>query len=167
MTKIKNLDDLFQHEILDLLSAEDQAITALPKMRDKASSDELKKAFEDHLQETKEQKKRLETIVSKHNMQGKNACEAMQGLVKEAQELMNEDIDPEVLDAGLIGEAQRIEHYEIAGYGTAITFARMLGHQDAVELLQKTLDEEKEADQKLTSIAESNVNRRARGGRAA
>jgi ferritin-like metal-binding protein YciE len=167
MAKIKNLQDLFQHEILDLLSAETQLVSALPKMAEKASDKELKNAFKSHLEETKKQKERLEKVVSTLNLNGSNTCEAMKGLIKEGKEIMDADVDADTMDAALIAAAQRVEHYEIAGYGTVCTYAKMLGHEDAHKLLNETLQEEKKADQKLTKIAEDHVNRRARGDRAA
>lgn len=160
-SKLNNLEDLFKHEIQDLYSAEMQILEALPKMEEKASGDELKKALRAHLEETKQQKQRLEEVCEELNCspQGKT-CKAMQGLIREAQEMMKENADPEVMDAALIAEQQRIEHYEISGYGTACTFAERLGYKDVKKKLGETLEEEKKTDEKLTKIA-SKVNQKA------
>jgi len=154
--KIETLQELFIDELKDLYSAETQIIKALPKMIKNANSDELREAFEEHLEQTKGHVDRLDQILGELDAspRGKK-CKGMEGLLEEAKELMEEDIEPEVLDAGLISEAQRIEHYEIAGYGTVRTYAELLGLDEAAKLLQQTLDEEKETDRKLTSIAES------------
>lgn len=154
--KIETLQELFIDELKDLYSAETQIIKALPKMIKNANSDELRDAFEEHLEQTKGHVDRLDQIFGELNAspRGKK-CKGMEGLIEEGKELMEEDIEPEVLDAGLISMAQRIEHYEIAGYGTVRTYAELLGLDEAAKLLQQTLDEEKETDRKLTSIAES------------
>jgi ferritin-like metal-binding protein YciE len=161
--KIKSFDDLFHHELKDLYSAEKQLLKALPKMAKAATNEDLKEAFESHLQETEGQLERLEKIMSQLGVSTARVekCKAMEGLVEEGKEIMEEDLDPQLLDAALICAAQRVEHYEIAGYGCARTFAQMLGHDDIVELLQATLDEEGNADKKLTEIAESFVNQEA------
>ncbi|HYO25005.1 MAG TPA: ferritin-like domain-containing protein [Lacipirellulaceae bacterium] len=157
--KLDSFDALFLHELQDLYSAEKQLIAALPKMAKKASSEELKGAFEKHLEQTKGQQERLETIFKDLELStGRHKCKAMEGLIEEASELMKEDAEPGVLDAALIGAAQRVEHYEIAGYGTARTFAEMLGHTDAAQLLQETLDEEKDTDVLLTELALTTIN---------
>jgi ferritin-like metal-binding protein YciE len=154
--KEAKFDELFREELEDLYDAEKQIIQALPKMAEAASSEELKSAFEEHLEQTKEQVKRLDkafkTIGAKP--QGKT-CEGMQGLLKEGQRMITEIPRSAVLDAAIIGAAQKVEHYEIAGYGTARTMAEMLGQQDVAELLEETLDEEKATDDTLTEIAES------------
>jgi ferritin-like metal-binding protein YciE len=154
--KIESLQELFIDELKDLYSAETQIIKALPKMIKNANSDELRGAFEEHLQQTKGHVGRLEQIFGDLNAspRGKK-CKGMEGLIDEAKELMEEDTEPEVLDAGMISMAQRVEHYEIAGYGTVRTYAELLGMDEAANLLQQTLDEEKETDRKLSSIAES------------
>jgi ferritin-like metal-binding protein YciE len=154
--KIESLQELFIDELKDLYSAENQIIKALPKMAKNSESDELRSAFEEHLEQTKGQVERLDQIFEELDVtpRGKK-CKGMEGLIEEGKELMEEDVEPEVLDAGLIGAAQRVEHYEIAAYGTARTHAELLKMDNAVKLLQETLDEEKETDQKLTSIAES------------
>lgn len=157
--KLDSFDSLFLHELQDLYSAEKQIIAALPKMAKKASSEELRNAFEKHLEQTKEQAARLEKIFKDLELPpGRHKCKAMEGLIEEGSELLKEDAEPAILDAAMIGAAQRIEHYEIAGYGTARTFAEMLGHTEAAELLQHTLDEEKDTDQLLTELALTSVN---------
>jgi len=154
--KIETLQELFIDELKDLYSAETQIIKALPKMIKNANSDELRGAFEEHLEQTKGHVDRLDQIFGELNASPKGKkCTGMEGLLEEGKELMAEDIEPEVLDAGLISAAQRVEHYEIAGYGTVRTYAELLGLDEAAKLLQETLDEEKETDRKLTSIAES------------
>jgi ferritin-like metal-binding protein YciE len=161
--KIKSFEDLFHHELKDLYSAEKQLTKALPKMAKAATNADLKEAFESHLQETEGQLERLEKILGQLGVSTARVekCKAMEGLIEEGKEILEEDLDPQLLDAALICAAQRVEHYEIAGYGCARTFAQMLGHDDIVELLQATLDEEGNADKKLTEIAESFVNEEA------
>jgi len=152
--KMESLKELFVEELQDLYSAETQITKALPKMAKAATSPALKDAFESHLEETREQIKRLDQIFESlgENSKGKT-CEGMKGLLKEGDELMKEDADPEVMDAGLIAAAQRVEHYEMAGYGTVRTYAELLGEDDAVSLLETTLKEEKAADSKLSKVA--------------
>jgi ferritin-like metal-binding protein YciE len=154
-----SLKDLYIDELKDLYNAESQLLKALPRLARKASSPDLKAAFEEHLGQTEGQVNRLEKIFKKlgEKPTGKT-CKAMKGLVEEGKEIIEEDGDESVLDAALIGAAQKVEHYEIAGYGTARTFASMLGEDDAMELLQATLDEEAATDKKLTALAESLVN---------
>ena len=154
-----SLKDLYVEELKDLYNAENQLLKALPRLAKKASSPDLKAAFEEHLGQTEGQVNRLEKIFKSlgEKPTGKT-CKAMKGLVEEGKEIIEEDGDNSVLDAALIGAAQKVEHYEIAGYGTARTFASMLGEEDAVELLQETLDEEAATDKKLTALAESLVN---------
>jgi ferritin-like metal-binding protein YciE len=124
-----------------------------------ATNPDLKAGFEEHLEQTREQVERLEEIFSALEISSRGAkCAAMEGLIEEGSQLIEEDLDEEVRDAALIGAAQKVEHYEIAGYGTLVTYARQLGHTDAEKLLQQTLDEEKETDQKLTELAESGIN---------
>lgn len=162
MTKLKNLDDLFQHEIKDLYSAEKQLIQALPKMAESATDPKLKQQFEQHLEQTKAQKERIEKVCELLSISpGRIKCEAMEGLIKEGQELIAEDADPEVKDAGLIASAQRIEHYEISGYGTAVHFAERLGHAEAQQLLSETLKEEQTADTLLNKLAKGYINQKA------
>ena len=157
-----SFDDLFSHQLEDVYDAENQLIDALPKMADASSSSELKNAFNTHLMQTREHAKRLEQVF---NMLGKEptrtTCPAMKGLVKEGSEVVGATGDGRVKDAGLIAAAQRVEHYEIAAYGTLRTLAQQLGRQDVAQLFQKTLDEEGETDKKLTRIATSGVNQQA------
>jgi ferritin-like metal-binding protein YciE len=159
--KLETLHDLFVNELKDLFSAENQLTKALPKMAKAAASDELRTAFEDHLTETENQIERLETIAKELNvsLKGKK-CKAMQGLIEEGSEVIDEDAEDAVKDAALIAAAQKVEHYEMAGYGTVRTFAELLGMQEAANLLQETLDEEGAADKKLTEIAQ-NINSQA------
>jgi len=157
--KLDTLKKLYVEELRDVYNAENQLLKALPKMAKGASSDELKDAFETHLEQTKGHVERLDEIFEalgeKHT--GKT-CKAMQGLIEEGSEMLEEEGEESVIDAGLIGAAQRVEHYEIAAYGTLRTFAELLGEEDAVELLQQTLDEEGETDKLLTDLAEDIVN---------
>jgi ferritin-like metal-binding protein YciE len=153
--KMESLQELFVKELQDLYSAENQITEALPKMAKAASSAELKAGFEQHLDQTKGQVKRLEQIFEQLGTSAKgDKCKGMEGLLKEGEELMDEDAEPEVLDAGLIAAAQKVEHYEIASYGTVRTYANLLGMSKAANLLEQTLNEEKETDSKLTDIAE-------------
>lgn len=164
MEKIKNLEDLFRHQLKDIYNAETQLINALPKMQEKAAGEDLRKAFSEHLEETKEHKKRLEEVgrtVGLDDLSGET-CDAMKGLIREAESLISEDAEKDVLDAGIIADAQRIEHYEISAYGTLAHYAKSLNHRDAAELLQKTLDEESAADRKLNDIAVNNINKKAK-----
>ncbi len=162
MTKLKNLEDLFHHEIKDLYSAEKQLIQALPKMAESATDPKLKQQFEQHLEQTKAQKERIEKVCELLGISpGRMKCEAMEGLIKEGQELIAEDADPEVKDAGLIASAQRIEHYEISGYGTAVHFAERLGLAEAQQLLSETLKEEQTADTLLNKLAKGYINQKA------
>ncbi len=160
---MKKLQDLFEHQLKDLYSAESQLIKALPKMAEAASDSKLKKAFEDHLKETENQLKRLEEICKELDIKPTGEkCKAMEGLIKEAESFIKEDADKEVKDAGLIAEAQRVEHYEISGYGTATRYAKELGHDKIAEKLHKTLEEEYGADEKLNKMAEGRLNRKAK-----
>lgn len=157
--KLESLQDLLVHELKDLYSAENQLVKALPKMTKAAESEDLKAAFEEHLDQTKTQIERLETIFEELGVSPKGKkCKAMEGLIEEGSELISEDAEPSVKDAALIAAAQKVEHYEIAGYGCARTYAQLLGMDKAAELLQETLDEEGETDKKLTELAESVVN---------
>ncbi len=160
--KLKNLDALYIEQLKDLYSVETQLISALPKMVKAASSPDLQKAFEAHLEQTKEHKQRLEQIFQglDYKPTGKK-CKGIEGIIEEAEELLKQDVDADTLDAGLIGAAQHAEHYEMAGYGTVRTWARALGYNDAADLLQRTLDEEGDADKKLTKLAESHINAEA------
>jgi len=157
--EMETLHDLFIDELKDLYHAEGQLTKALPKMAKAATHPELKKAFETHLVETKAQIDRLEEVFKllDEPVKGK-LCHAMKGLIEETTELLGEDAADDVLDAGLIACAQRVEHYEIAGYGTVRTYAKLMGHMDVAKLLQQTLDEEGATDKKLTKLAESSIN---------
>jgi ferritin-like metal-binding protein YciE len=155
MSKLNSLQDLLIHELKDLYSAETQLVKALPKMAKAATSSDLKAGFEKHLEETKVHAERLEEIMDQFDESPKGkTCKAMKGLIAEGEETIGEDAEDSVKDAALIAAAQRVEHYEIAGYGTARTFAQLLGHKDAAELLQATLDEEAATNEALTALAE-------------
>jgi len=162
---MKTLQDLLVDQLKDLYSAETQLVKALPKMAKVASSDELRAGFETHLGETEGQVERLEQIAERMeiSLRGKK-CAAMEGLVEEAKELISEKPDENVLDAGLIAAAQKVEHYDIASYGCARTWAQQLGLEDVAELLEETLEEEKATDQKLNDLAMSMVNQQAEMG---
>jgi len=149
----KSLDDVLHDQVLDLVSAEKQLVAALPKVADAATSPELKDAITEHLEETKAHVKRLEEVQGMLGISGSMTCKAMQGLVAEGEEVIGKGGDPTAKDAAIIAGAQRIEHYEIAAYGTARTLANELDHGDAAKLLGQTLDEESAADKLLTKIA--------------
>lgn len=156
--KIHSLDELFEHDLEDLLSAEQQLVEALPKMAEAASSPALKTAFQDHLKQTRNHVSRIEKAFKKLGKEPKAVtCKGMQGLIKEGEEIIKNATDPAVMDAGLIGAAQRVEHYEIAGYGTARAHAETLGHMEIAALLQTTLDEEGAANRLLTQLAEGRM----------
>jgi ferritin-like metal-binding protein YciE len=156
------LHELFLDELADVYNAEQQLTKALPKMAKAAESDELREAFESHLEETKEHASRLEEVASKLGESLKRkTCAAMKGLIEEADDLKKEQEDSPALDAALIAASQKVEHYEIASYGTLVAWAERMGHDEAAELLQQTLEEEKSADEKLTSVAEKSANQRA------
>jgi ferritin-like metal-binding protein YciE len=166
--KLNNLHDLFVHQVKDLYSAEKQLTAALPKMAKAATNPDLKEAFEVHLEETENHINRLEQIFEELDISARAPkCAAMEGLIKEGKELMAEDAEPHVLDAGLIASAQRVEHYEMAGYGCARTFAEGLGYTKLAKILQQTLDEEGATDKKLTEIAISHINCEAMAGAGA
>ncbi len=158
MPVMKSLTQLMGDELKDLFSAENQLVAALPKMAKKAASETLKKAFTSHLKETEGHVKRLETIGKMLDLKlsGKK-CKAMEGLIEEGKEVLEEEGEPSLIDAALIGAAQRVEHYEMAAYGATRAMAESLGHKKIVDLLQQTLDEEGAADKKLTQIAEEEV----------
>jgi ferritin-like metal-binding protein YciE len=173
MKEMTNLKDLLKHELEDLYSAEEQIIDGLPGMIEKAGNKELKKSLSDHLKVTREQKSRLEKIKkllgSQENEEdrgffarlfsgGSHHCKAMEGLIKEGEKIMDQPMEPEVRDAAIIGAAQKIEHYEISGYGTAKAYAMQLGLDEVVDLIDQTLEEEYEADDLLTELAVTNVN---------
>jgi len=157
--KLDTLQKLYTEELRDLYNAENQLLKALPKMAKAASSEELKGAFEKHLEQTKGHVERLEQVFEELDESPKGkTCRAMKGLIQEGSELLEQDGDESVRDAGIIVAAQKVEHYEIAGYGSARTFAHLLGQNKAAELLQNTLDEESETDELLTRLAESVIN---------
>ncbi len=160
--KLESLKDLYLEQLKDLYSAETQLLDALPKMADGASAPDLKQAFSEHLRQTQEHVRRLERIFQTlgENPKG-HTCEGMKGLVREGDQMLKMKGEPAVLDAGLIAAAQRVEHYEIAGYGTVRTYAELLGFDDQVALLERTLDEEEQTDELLTRLAESHVNEEA------
>lgn len=174
MEKMNDLKDLLRHEIEDLYSAEEQIIKALPSMIEKANNATLKNSLAEHLEVTQGQKKRLDQVQKLMGEKserkkglfaglfgGKHECKAMKGIIDEANAIMAEDMNPEVMDAAIIASAQKVEHYEITSYGTARSFARELGLTKVQELLQATLDEEYEADNLLTVLAESSINQEA------
>ncbi len=153
--KLETLKDFYIHELQDLYHAEARLIDALPKMAKKASNEQVRTAFNEHLEETREQKKRLERILHDLNVRpGGMKCEAIEGLIKESEHVLKADGDGSTIDAGLLAMGNRIEHYEIAGYGAARAHAAELGLRDHVDILQQTLDEEGNADKKLTALAE-------------
>ncbi len=158
-----NLRELFVHEIKDLYSAEDQLLNVFPELQKNASDQELRGALDSHMKETVTHKKRLEEICKDLNTDPAGEhCSAMEGIIKELHGFLRKDHAKEVKDAGLIAEAQRMEHYEIAGYGTAARYAKELGFKDMAEKLHKTLEEERAADEKLTKLAERRLNREAK-----
>jgi ferritin-like metal-binding protein YciE len=161
--KLETLKDLYIHELKDLYSAEKQIIKALPKMVKAATNKQLAAGFKEHLEQTKEHVARLERILEGHDESTRGPkCEGMEGLLKEGEEMIREDAEEEVRDAGLIAAAQRVEHYEMAGYGCARTYAELLEDQEAAQLLQTTLTEESDTDKKLTQLAKSSINVAAR-----
>jgi ferritin-like metal-binding protein YciE len=154
--ELETLHDLYIHELKDLYSAETQIIKALPKMIKAATSPKLAAGFKTHLEETREHATRLEKILKNHDESIRGPkCKGMEGVIKEGAEMIEEDAEDDVRDAGLISAAQRVEHYEMAGYGTARTYAQLLGDKQSAKLLQKTLDEEGATDRKLTTLASS------------
>ncbi len=157
--RFNSLDDLFQHELRDLYDAEQRLTEALPKMAEKATNPELKRAFEKHLRQTEKHVERLESVFEHRGAQADRLkCDAMVGLIKEGSNVISAEGNTDALDAALIAAAQKVEHYEISGYGTARALARQLHDDYSAELLEQTLDEEKETDQKLTEIAVGSVN---------
>ena len=159
---IKTFDDLFVHQLQDVYYAEQQILSALPKMIEKATAPELKQAFEHHLKETEEHVRRVEEVFELHGSDAKAAkCPAINGIISEANEVAGDISDKEVLDAALIASAQAVEHYEITRYGTLIAWARQLGRNDCASVLERTLKEERTADSKLNALAEGGVNRKA------
>src|SRR5688500_2930227 len=162
MAEAGTLHDAFIDELRDTYDAERQLTKALPKLAKAASSPELRDAFESHLEETKNQIERLESVFASldEKVRGKH-CDGIAGIIEEGSAIMKEDFDDSTMDACLIAAGQRAEHYEIAAYGTLVAWAKAMGHTDAVDRLQETLDEEKAADEKLTSLAEAGINQEA------
>jgi ferritin-like metal-binding protein YciE len=157
--ELQTLKDLYIKELKDLYSAEKQIIRALPKMVKAASNEQLASGFKEHLEQTKEQAVRLEEILKSHGQSTRGPkCKGMEGVLKDGEEMIKEEADDEVRDAGLISAAQHVEHYEMAGYGCARTYAKLVGDKNGAELLQKTLAEESETDKKLTKLATSVIN---------
>jgi len=160
--KLESLKDLYLEQLRDLYSAETQLVDALPKMAEAATAPDLKKGFNDHLRQTQEHVRRLERVFKDLNEDPKGeTCEGMKGLIKEGSEMAKMKGEDAARDAGLIAAAQRVEHYEIAAYGTVRTYAELLGHDQHVSLLEKTLNEEEETDERLTQLAESHINEEA------
>jgi len=160
--KITSLEEILEDELKDIYSAENQLIKALPKMAKAAQSNDLRTAFEKHLEETRTHAQRIEDLCNDLNIKPRGKkCIGMEGLIEEGKEVLQSDADPEPLQAALIGAAQRVEHYEIAAYGTARAHARQLGYLKAVDLLTQTLEEEKQTDLTLTQLAENRINVKA------
>jgi len=160
--KINSLEELFLFELRDLYDAEKQLVKALPKMAKAASSDQLRQGFEEHLEQTKHHVERLETVFQQFNHKAKSeTCEAMEGLIAEGKNMIDMKGEDAPRDAGLIAAAQKVEHYEIASYGTLITWAEQLGRHEAADVLRQTLSEEKATDEKLTNLAERAINTQA------
>ena len=163
--EMNDLQDLFVEELKDLYSAEKQLLKALPRVAKAAENAELKSALQNHVKETEVHVQRLEQIFEKLGASGRGKkCKGMEGLIEENKEMLEEDAEPEVLDAGLIVGCQKVEHYEIAGYGSVVTFAKLLGDQESARLLGQTLNEEERTDKLLTQIAESSINVQAAQG---
>ncbi|HKQ61934.1 MAG TPA: ferritin-like domain-containing protein [Candidatus Polarisedimenticolaceae bacterium] len=163
--QMESLNELFEHELRDIYSAEKQILKALPKMAKAARTEKLREAFNEHLDVTKQQVERLDQFFANLELKSKNqTCKGMAGLLEEGNDLMKEDLDEKLVDAALIGAAQRVEHYEIAAYGTVCAFAKLLDDQESAELLHTSLEEEADADRKLSELAESVVNVRAANG---
>ena len=159
---LRSMEDLFLHTLKDIFYAERQILRSLPRMMKKAGSPELRKALELHREETERQVERLQTIFESLDTAARGVkCEAIEGIIAEAEHLAEEIDDNHILDAGLIGSAQAIEHYEITRYGTLIAWAEQLGMKDAAKLLRETLEEEKRTDQLLTELAETRINKQA------
>ena len=157
--KLHSLEDLFVEQLRDMFDAEKQLVKALPKMAKAASTDELRHAFEEHLEQTRGHVERLERVFEACGKKARGkTCEAMEGLIEEGADMIDAEADDQVRDAGLIAAAQRVEHYEMAVYGCLHTWARQMDNHTVADLLEQTLNEEKEADQKLTHIAEGMVN---------
>jgi ferritin-like metal-binding protein YciE len=157
--RFNSLDDVFHHELKDLYDAEQRILKALPQMAEKAHNPSLKRAFEKHLQQTEKHVQRLESVFEHRGLEPEGVkCHGIVGIISEGSEILSADGDSDAIDSALIGAAQKVEHYEMACYGTLRTFAEHVGDNYSAELLQQTLDEEKETDYKLTEIAEAKVN---------
>ena len=157
--RMESLQELYIDELRDIYDAEQQLVKALPKMAKTATNEELRAAFEQHLEQTQEHVARLERVFEELGEKPKRkTCEAMKGLLEEGKNMMEEDADEDVMDAGLIAAAQKVEHYEIATYGTIRTYVEMLGFDEQADILQETLDEEKDTDDNLTELAVSCIN---------
>lgn len=165
MPNLETLQELLVHELQDLYNAENQLIKALPKMAKRASSNELRAAFEEHLSQTETQAKRIERALGLLDapVRGRN-CDGMHGIIEEGKKLMEEEASEDVMDAGLIASAQKVEHYEIAAYGSVKAWSELLGHDEITALMEETLEEEETTDRKLSEIAESMVNAEAAMG---
>ena len=164
MAAISTLEDLFVQELRDMYDGEKQIVKALPKMAKAAENEELANGFQEHLEQSKTHVERLEQIFTQLDLRARGKhCAGLAGIIEEGSEVM-EEVEEPALNAALIAAAQRVEHYEIAAYGTLIAFARQLGHEDAAELLEETLNEEKETDRKLTELAETMLNEQAKQG---
>jgi len=162
MVSLRSLEDAFVHELQDMLSAEQQIMKALPKMARKANSPQLRQAFEEHLKQTEDQASRIKKVFESLGRSSKaEKCEGMSGIIKEGDSMLKKSAEPEVMDAELIAAAQKVEHYEIAAYGTICEWAEQLGLDDAHDLLGRNLAEEKQTDQKLTALAKKQVNTEA------
>ena len=160
---MKSLKDLFQHQLKDLYSAESQLLNALPNVLGKVSDDQLKESISSHKAETQTHKERIKEICDELGITASGEeCKAMKGLIEETEHFLKEDAESDVRDAGIIANCQRIEHYEISGYGTAVKYAKQLGHKDVAKKLQQTLDEEYKADEKLDQLAENRINQEAK-----
>lgn len=163
MENLKDLKDLFHHQLRDVYSAETQLIEALPKMKDQANHKELKNAITEHLEETKQHKKRLDEIADNLGIDlSGETCDAMQGLIEEAKSFVSEDASNDVKDAGIIADAQRIEHYEISAYGTLTHYANVLNNSEVADILSEILQQERHADELLNKIAKENINLQAK-----
>lgn len=160
---MRNLEDLFEHHLKDLYNAEGQLINAIPKMASEAHNGDLKRIFEDHLKETQQHHDRLKDICRELGIEPRGEeCKAMKGLIRETEDFIQTNTDPNVKDAGLIADAQRIEHYEISGYGTLVQFANELGYNDIANRLNENLIEARTADEDLNELAKERMNRKAR-----
>ena len=156
--QLASLEELFTNELKDLYDAEKQILKELPKMVDAASSPKLQKGFQQHLEQTKKHVERLDQIFQNRRVSGRKKCKGIEGILEEGGELLKQDVDPDVLDAGLIAAAQKVEHYEIASYGSVRTYAELLGDDKTAALLEQTLQEEKATDAKLSELARNEVN---------